>query len=89
MRVLYWLAMEHNVPRFGYGQQAMANLYQENVMNKDQVKGHVEEAKGKVKEVAGRILDDAGMEVEGNVQKNAGKVQAAVGDVKEDVKKHS
>ena len=41
-------------------------------MNKDQVKGRVEEAKGKVKEVTGKVLDDKGMEVEGNVQKNVG-----------------
>jgi len=47
-------------------------------MNKDQIKGKVEEAKGKVKEVAGKILDDKGMEIEGNVQKNVGKVQSAL-----------
>ena len=29
-------------------------------MNKDQVKGRVEEAKGKVKEVTGKVLDDKG-----------------------------
>lgn len=73
--------------------QVMANANQENVMNKDQVHGRVEEAKGKVKEVAGRILDDTTMEVEGNVQKHVGKVQASVGDLKEDIKdnvrKHS
>ena len=36
-------------------------------MNKDQVKGRVEEAKGKVKvkEAAGVLLDDKGMETEG------------------------
>ena len=55
-------------------------------MNKDQIKGKVEEAKGKVKEVAGKILDDKGMEIEGNVQKNVGKVQKGFGDLKEDIK---
>ena len=39
------------------------NNYQETPMNKDQVKGRVEEAKGKVKEVTGKVLDDKGMEV--------------------------
>ena len=39
-------------------------------MNKDQVKGRVEEAKGKVKEVTGKILNDDEMELEGNVEKN-------------------
>lgn len=62
-------------------------------MNKEQVKGRVEEAKGKVKEVAGRILGDDNMEAEGNIEKNVGKVRAGVGDAKEDIKdeirKHS
>ncbi|HEY5137891.1 MAG: CsbD family protein [Methylobacter sp.] len=57
-------------------------------MNKDQVKGRVEEAKGKVKEVTGKVLDDKGMEVEGNVQKNVGKGRAGFGDLKEDIKKN-
>ena len=39
-------------------------------MNKDQVKGRVQEAKGKVKEVTGKILNDDEMELEGNVEKN-------------------
>ena len=49
-------------------------------MNKDQVKGRVEEATGKV-------LDNKEMEVEGNVQKNVGKGQAGFGNLKEDLKK--
>jgi len=56
-------------------------------MNKDQVKGRVEEAKGKVKEVTGKVLDNKEMEVEGNVQKNVGKGQACFGNLKEDLKK--
>jgi uncharacterized protein YjbJ (UPF0337 family) len=63
------------------------NNYQEKLMNKDQIKGLVEEVKGKVKEAAGVILDDKGMEIEGNVQKNVGKVQSGFGDLKEDIKK--
>jgi uncharacterized protein YjbJ (UPF0337 family) len=63
------------------------NNYQETLMNKDQIKGKVEEAKGKIKEVAGKILDDKGMEIEGNVQKNVGKVQSGFGNLKEDIKK--
>ncbi|MDD5266112.1 MAG: CsbD family protein [Methylococcales bacterium] len=43
-------------------------------MNKDQIKGRVEEAKGKVKEVTGKLLDNDDMELEGNLQKNVGKV---------------
>ncbi|MDO9104777.1 MAG: CsbD family protein [Methylovulum sp.] len=56
-------------------------------MNKDQVKGRVEEAKGKVKEVTGKIIDDEEMEIKGKVQKNVGKGQAGYGDVKEEIKK--
>jgi uncharacterized protein YjbJ (UPF0337 family) len=67
----------------------LALTHQETLMNKDQVKGHIEEAKGKVKEVTGKILDDKEMEVEGNIQKNIGKVKAGVGNIKEDIKKGS
>jgi len=38
-------------------------------MNKDQIKGRVEEVKGKVKEVTGNMLDDEELELEGNIQK--------------------
>jgi uncharacterized protein YjbJ (UPF0337 family) len=58
-------------------------------MNKDQVKGRVEEAKGKVKEVTGNILGNEDMELDGNIQKNVGKVQAGFGDLKKDIKKKS
>ena len=63
------------------------NNYQEIFMNKDQIKGRVEEAKGKVKEAAGVMLDDDSLEIEGNVQKNVGKVQSGLGDLVEDIKK--
>ena len=56
-------------------------------MNKDQIKGRVEEAKGKVKEVTGTLLDNDYMELEGNLQKNVGKVNAGFGDIKDDIKK--
>ncbi len=54
-------------------------------INKDQVKGRVDEAKGTVKEVTGKVLGDKSMEIEGNVQKNVGKVQSGYGDLKQDV----
>jgi len=54
-------------------------------MNKDQVKGRIEETKGKAKEVVGKILDNKEMEVKGNIQKNVGKIQAGDGDAKEDI----
>jgi uncharacterized protein YjbJ (UPF0337 family) len=54
-------------------------------MNKDQVKGRVEEAKGSVKEVTGKVPDDKGIQVEGDIQKNVGKIQAGYGDLKQDI----
>ncbi|MBU3538947.1 CsbD family protein [Polynucleobacter sp. UK-Gri1-W3] len=55
-------------------------------MNKDQVKGRVEEVKGKVKEVAGNIVGNKSLEGEGLVQKTVGKIQAGVGDAKAELK---
>ena len=55
-------------------------------MNKDQVKGRVEEAKGKVKEVTVKILNDDEMELEGNIEKKIGKVKAGFGVLKGDIK---
>lgn len=56
-------------------------------MNKDQIKGHLNEAQGKVKEVAGKLVGNTKLEVEGKIQKTLGKVLAARGDIKEDFKK--
>ena len=63
----------------------------ENLMNinKDKVKGHVEEAKGAVKEATGKLVGNPTLEVKGNIEKNLGKAQAKVGDVKEDIRKAS
>jgi len=55
-------------------------------MNKDQVRGRVEEAKGSVKEAAGKVVGDKTLEAKGNIQKNLGKVQAKFGDVEQDIK---
>jgi uncharacterized protein YjbJ (UPF0337 family) len=65
----------------------MAKHHRETIMNKDQVKGRVEEAKGKVKEIAGNVLEDPGMEAEGNIQKHIGKARAMFGALKEGIKK--
>ncbi|MEO8738783.1 MAG: CsbD family protein [Casimicrobiaceae bacterium] len=56
-------------------------------MNKDQVKGRVEEAKGKAKEVAGKVVGNKKLEVEGDANQVAGKVQKTYGDAKADAKK--
>jgi uncharacterized protein YjbJ (UPF0337 family) len=59
------------------------------IMNKDQVKGRVEEAKGKVKEVAGRISGNKDLEQRGKLENVGGKIQAGYGDLKKDIKKNS
>lgn len=61
--------------------------YQEQVMNKDQVRGRVKEAVGKVKEVTGKVVGNKTLEAKGKIQKTAGEAQAKSGDLKRDVKK--
>ena len=55
-------------------------------INKDQVKGRVEETKGKIKEVAGKLVGNQTLEVKGKVQNIVGEAQAKFGDVKQDLK---
>jgi uncharacterized protein YjbJ (UPF0337 family) len=68
----------HLFPRFGHNK-----LIKEILMNKDQIKGQVEEVKGKVEEAAGVILDDENMQIKGNIKKNVGKAQSILGDLKD------
>lgn len=51
-------------------------------INKDQVKGRVNEIKGSVKQAAGKVVGNPGLEAKGAVQKVAGKAQAKFGDLK-------
>lgn len=55
-------------------------------MNKDQVKGRIDEAAGKVKEKVGDATGDKRIENEGRADKVSGKVQGGYGDAKEKVK---
>jgi uncharacterized protein YjbJ (UPF0337 family) len=55
-------------------------------MNKDQVKGRVEQAKGAVKETTGKLVGNKKLETEGQIDKATGKAQATYGDIKEEVK---
>ena len=52
-------------------------------MDKDRVKGSLEQAKGKVKEVAGKVTGDSKLEGEGKADQVAGKVQNTVGGIKD------
>jgi len=81
----YW----SNAARWRKASRPLTGVHQqEQVMgiNKDQVKGRVNEAKGTIKEVAGKLVGNESMEAKGKVQKNLGKAQAKFGDVKKDVK---
>jgi len=55
-------------------------------MNKDQVKGRVEEVKGAIKEKTGQATGNVDLEDRGTLEKVAGKAQKTYGDVKERVK---
>ena len=55
-------------------------------MNKDQVKGRVEEVKGAIKEGTGKVVGNPRLEGEGKADKVAGKTQEAWGDAKEKAK---
>lgn len=55
-------------------------------MNKEQIKGRVDEAVGKVKETTGRAIDDKALQAKGLAQEVGGKVRATAGDIAEDVK---
>jgi uncharacterized protein YjbJ (UPF0337 family) len=54
-------------------------------INKDQVKGRVEEVKGTIKEATGKLVGDKALEAKGNIEKNRGKVQSKLGDVKQSI----
>jgi len=56
-------------------------------MNKDQVKGRVEQSTGKVKEVTGKLVGNDRLRTEGMVGQVKGKVQAGYGDAKDKAKK--
>ena len=55
-------------------------------MNKDQVKGRLEEAKGSVKQTVGKAVGSTKMQGEGAADKAAGKTEATYGDAKDKVK---
>jgi len=54
-------------------------------MDKDQIKGAVDQAKGTVKEVVGKSIGDKKMQAEGTVEKLTGNLERAVGDAKETI----
>ena len=58
-------------------------------MNKDQLKGRIEEVKGKVKQVTGKLVSNETLEQKDRIEKTLGNAQASYGDLKDDLKKGS
>jgi uncharacterized protein YjbJ (UPF0337 family) len=56
-------------------------------MNKDQIKGKIDEIKGDIKERIGGASKDRSTQAEGWVENKKGKLQGGVGDVKDDMEK--
>ena len=56
-------------------------------VNKDQLKGRIDEVKGKAKEVVGKILGNKELEQKGKIESGVGKAEANYGDLKNEVKK--
>lgn len=54
-------------------------------MNKDQVKGKVENIKGRAKEAAGSLTGNKERQAEGTVERIKGAVREKVGQAKEDL----
>jgi uncharacterized protein YjbJ (UPF0337 family) len=54
-------------------------------VNKDQIKGKIEEIKGDVKERIGGATKDRSTQAEGWVEEKKGKIRSGVGDAKEEL----
>ena len=66
-----------------YARKGSLHYFRELYMNKDQVKGRLNEAAGKIKEVAGKTTGHPATQIKGAAEKVAGKTQASYGDTKE------
>lgn len=55
-------------------------------MNKDQIKGKINEVAGEIQEHTGKALGNTVQQAKGHAREVAGKIQQKVGDVKEAVK---
>jgi uncharacterized protein YjbJ (UPF0337 family) len=56
-------------------------------MNKDQIKGKIEEIKGELKERIGGASKDRSTQAEGWIEEQKGKIRQGVGDAKEELEK--
>ena len=55
-------------------------------MNKDHIKGRVEQAKGNLKKASGRIVGNDRLQTQGMADQLKGAVQAGYGDAKQNTK---
>lgn len=60
---------------------------QEEVMNRDRIKGSVTRTGGKIKQAGGDMTGDSKLQNEGKMDQAKGKLQNAVGSVKDALKK--
>jgi uncharacterized protein YjbJ (UPF0337 family) len=60
-------------------------LEKEGSMNKDELKGKLENLKGRAKEALGSLSGDKETQAEGTVERVKGAAQEKVGEVKEDI----
>ena len=58
-------------------------------INKDQVKGRVDEVKGGIKQAIGKIIDNDSLEAKGKIEKSIGSARAKYGDIEENLNKPS
>jgi uncharacterized protein YjbJ (UPF0337 family) len=54
-------------------------------VNKDQIKGKIEQVKGEVKERIGGASKDRSTQAEGFMENKKGKIREGMGDVKEEI----
>lgn len=57
-------------------------------MDKDRIKGSVNQAKGALKDAAGKITGDAKLQAEGKADKLKGKIQNAAGGIKDSIREN-
>ena len=58
-------------------------------MDKDRIKGSLEQAKGKIKEGVGKATGDSKLETEGKTDQFTGKVQNTIGGLKDKIREKS
>jgi uncharacterized protein YjbJ (UPF0337 family) len=71
--------------RFG-ARRVTADEHTESEMDKDRIKGSIDQTKGAVKETIGKTVGDKNLEVEGQIDTTKGKIETVVGDAKDKVR---